>query len=287
MFFSMEGSAQKSYIDKDLQSYIKRVIIESIRPYGDDISETSAIVMKSTGEVVVDVGLGYHKGKYETIATLNSEGIYCGIYKAVEYAFKRDISSYADALYKTGIFFNTTDDGLHANEIWRPCEIMGRRSPISMFQQVAWCSGVLLNQGKIVLRFSDLDSPEPVCTVKSSKSAIEELRKAIVLAVDSGSARLLRTPGLSVGAMLNVSEPDYIQCHTVTGFICLQGMDGTSGFTIGLYFRKHGSAGRELVATILRQVIDYMATHDYMNNDHVTANCDSMRPKYHAAEKGR
>lgn len=344
LILGCEVKAQTSFIDTKLNDYCRATLEKTVEEWNGEINEAAVCVMKSSGELIVDIGLGYQKGKFKTIPTLNSEGIPCGItrgvqflalmqelrpdfvididggkyfdslsncyiidencnytnitlsksvdvsnvaiYKAVEHAYKRDINSYAGALFKTGIFFNTTDDGLHANEMWRPCEIMGMGSPFSMFQQVAWCSGVLLNQGRIVLRFSDSDSPEPVCTVKSSKRAIEELRKAMVLAVDSGSARLLRTPGLSVGALLNVSEPDVVQCHAVTGCICLQGMDGT-GYTIGLYVLKHGPARREMVTNILRKVIDYMVTEGYMINANNTVNIDSMRPKYHAAEKGR
>lgn len=336
--------AQTSFIDTNLNDFCRATLERTMKEYDGEICEAAACGLKSDGQLIVNIGLGYQKGRFKTIPTLNSKGIPCGItrgvqflalmqelrpdfvidvdggqhfdslsncyifdencnytnitlsksvdvsnvaiYKAVEYAYKRDINSYAGALFKTGIFFNTTDGGLHANEMWRPCEIMGMRSPISMFQQVAWCSGVLLNQGRILLRFSDSDSPEPVCKVKSSKRAIEELRKAMVLAVDSGSAYLLRTPGLSVGALLNVSEPDVVQCHAVTGFICLQGMNGT-GYTIGFYVLKHGQARREMVTSILRKVIDYMVTHGYMINANVTVNVDSMRPRYHAAEKGR
>lgn len=348
MMLSLVAHAQ-SYVDQELQQLIKKTILETIKPYGNDVSEASCVIMRSTGEVLADVGLGVYPKSVKEIPTLNSEAIssgvtrpvlylalmdgnfppdyvintgfgeFCdsssnciirdmnyayggwgeitiqkacdvsqvGIYMGIEIAYGKDMHTYGEALRKTGIMFTDDVYQSYSDSVWLPCEIMGAHSPFSMYQQTAWISGAVLNQGKIVLRFSDSDSPDPVCTVKSNMLALKELREAIVQAVESGSACLLRTSGLSVGAVLNVSEPDVMQCHNVTGFICLPGMDGTSGYTIGLYIRKHGSADREMIVTILRQFIDYMVAHDYIINGHVTANDDSMRPKYHVAEKGR
>lgn len=188
-----------------------------------------------------------------------------GVYKALLATYKKSMRAYGAAMWRSGIFF-TTDTAavsVDSDTPWKPYELMGGHSKYTMLQQVAWLSGVVLNQGRIVCRFRDTDPVEPICTALSSKKALGALRKALVLAVDSGSAQALKTSGVEIGAVLNISEPDAIQFRTATGFACLP-MNNTGGYTIGVYVRKHETAGRKMVATILRQIIDFLAEEGYV-----------------------
>lgn len=342
---SLVAQAQ-SYVDQELQQFVKRTIIETIKPYGNDVSEASCVIMRSSGEVLADVGLGLYRKTVKDIPTLNSESIspgitrpvlylalmdgnlppdyvintgsgeFCdsatnciirdmnytrggwgeitvqkacdvsevGIYKAVEIAFGKDMNTYGAAMRKTGIIFNTTDDGylIDSDSNWLPCEIMGAHSPFSMYQQTAWISGVMLNQGKIVLRLTNSDPPEPVCTVKSSKRALDALRAAMITTVESGTARLLQSPGVSVGAVLNVSQPDGINCRSLTGFMTLDGI-ATGGYAIGIYVKKYDiPAGRLLPTTILKKIIDHLVARGYAVAN--SKNTSEFR-KYHPAER--
>jgi hypothetical protein len=346
---SLVAQAQ-SYVDQELQQFVKRTIIETIKPYGNDVSEASCVIMRSSGEVLADVGLGLYRKTVKDIPTLNSESIspgitrpvlylalmdgnlppdyvintgsgeFCdsatnciirdmnytrggwgkitvqkavdvstiGVYKAVENVFKRNMSTLGRALIKTGITFNTEDDEPHANSLWLPCDIMGAHSPFSMYQQTAWISGVMLNQGKIVLRLTNSDSPEPVCTVKSSKAALDALRQAMIMTVQSGSGRILNTPGYSVGAALNVSERDALNCKSLTGFATISYGAG-AGLCVGVYVRKHDApAGRKLPLSIVKAITDFVIQNNYLDkNTPETVTAASRRVKLHPAEKGR
>lgn len=324
---SLTAQAQ-SYIDHELNKFVRRTITESVKPYGADISEASCIIMGADGKVIADVGLGFNRKKVNDIPTLNSESIssgitrpvlylalmdgnlppdyvintgsgeFCdsttnciirdmnytrggwgkitvqkavdvstiGVYKAVENVFKRNMSTLGRALIKTGITFNTEDDEPHANSLWLPCDIMGAHSPYTMYEQLMWLSGTILNNGKIVLRLSPEDSSDPVCEVKSSKRAIDRLREAMIMTVETGTGRLLKTSGVTVAAALNVSEPDLINCRTLTGFLTLSSdCQAAGGYCIGVYVKKHDlPAGRKLPALILKQIVDYMISKSYV-----------------------
>lgn len=246
LMFFYTGIQAQSYIDQELQQFVRRTIIESVKPYGNDVPESSCVIMSADGKVIADVGLGFNRKKVKDIPTLNSEpiapgivrlvlylslmdenlqpeyvvntgsGEYCdsstdcvlrdinysregwgeitvqkgvdvsdiAIYMGVEKVFKRNTSSYGRALIKTGITFNTEDNEPHANSLWLPCDIMGAHSPYTMYEQLMWLSGTILNNGKIVLRLSPEDSSDPVCEVKSSKRAIDRLREAMIMTVE-------------------------------------------------------------------------------------------------------
>ena len=324
---SLAAQAQ-SYIDQELQQFVRRTIIESVKPYGNDVPESSCVIMSSDGKVIADVGLGFNRKKVKDIPTLNSEpiapgivrlvlylslmdenlqpdyvintgsGEYCdsstncilrdmsysrggwqdvtiqkavdvsniGVYKAVEKVFNRNMSSYGRALIKTGITFNTEDSEPHANSLWLPCDIMGAHSPYSMYQQLMWLSGTILNNGKIILRLSPEDSSDPICEVKSSPTAIDKLREAMIMTVETGTGRLLKTYGVTVAAALNVSEPDLINCRTLTGFLTLSSdCQAAGGYCIGVYVKKYDlPAGRILPTQILKKIVDHLVEKGYV-----------------------
>jgi hypothetical protein len=317
-----------SFVDEKLQKFVRNTIIEAVKPYGNDVPEASCVIMRPSGEVLVDVGLGFNRKKVKDIPSLNSESVapgivrlvlylslmdenlqpdyvintgsgeYCdsstncvirdmsysrggwqdvtiqkavdvsniGVYKAVEKVFKRNMGTYGRSLIRTGITFNTEDNEPHANSLWLPCDIMGAHSPYTMYQQLMWLSGTILNNGKIVLRLSPEDSSDPVCEVKSSKRAIDRLREAMIMTVETGTGRLLKTSGVTVAAALNVSEPDLINCRTLTGFLTLSSdCQAAGGYCIGVYVKKHDlPAGRKLPALILKQIVDYMISKGYV-----------------------
>jgi len=214
-----------------------------------------------------------------------------GVYKAVENVFKRNMSTLGRALIKTGITFNTEDDEPHANSLWLPCDIMGAHSPYTMYQQLMWLSGTILNNGKIVLRLSPEDSSDPICEVKSSPTAIDRLREAMIMTVQTGTGRLLKTSGVTVAAALNVSEPNSINCRSLTGFATLSSdCQAAGGYCIGIYIKKNDlPAGRLLPAQILKKIVDHLVEKGYVDvSSSVTSEISSTHHvKYHPAEKGR
>lgn len=352
MFF-YTGIQAQSYIDLELQQFVRRTIIESVKHYGNDVPEASCVIMSGDGKVIADVGLGFNRKKVKDIPTLNSESIssgitrpvlylalmdgnlppdyvintgsgeFCdsttnciirdmnytrggwgkitvqkavdvstiGVYKAVENVFKRNMSTLGRALIKTGITFNTEDDEPHANSLWLPCDIMGAHSPYTMYQQLMWLSGTILNNGKIVLRLSPEDSSDPICEVKSSPTAIDRLREAMIMTVQTGTGRLLKTSGVTVAAALNVSEPNSINCRSLTGFATLSSdCQAAGGYCIGIYIKKNDlPAGRLLPAQILKKIVDHLVEKGYVDvSSSVTSEISSTHHvKYHPAEKGR
>lgn len=210
-----------------------------------------------------------------------------GIIKAAEIAFNKNMGRYGVALKKTGIFFENYDEETNNDlEIdswgyWSPCDIIGYRSPFSLYQQTAWIN-MVANQGKLVMRFNENDPKAPICEVKN-KVGIDSLASAMFETVEYGTGIKMRSKYIRVAGLVNVSPADAINCRGcfAAAFFPYQ----CPRFTIGLYVNKHDKpAGRIIASRIVGHIIDFMVKH-YLNLQKVDEPLSVAPPKYHPAER--
>ena len=184
-----------------------------------------------------------------------------GIYKAVETAFKRNIGQYGAAMRKTGIFFENYDDETDTYQdtdswgYWSPCDIIGYRSPFSLYQQTAWVN-MVANQGKLLMRFNENDSTAPICEVKN-KAGLDSLASAMFDTVEYGTGLKMKSSYIRVAGIVNVSPPDVINCRGcfAAAFFPYE----KPRYTIGVFVNKHDKpAGRIIASKIAGNIIEYM-----------------------------
>ena len=184
-----------------------------------------------------------------------------GIYKAIETAFKRNTGQYGAAVRKTGAFFENFDAGSDIFEetdswgFWSPCDIIGYRSPFSLYQQTAWVN-MVANQGKLLMRFNENDSTTPICEVKN-KAGLDSLASAMFETVEHGTGLKMKSSHTSVAGIVNVSPPDVINCRGcfAAAFFPYE----KPRYTIGVFVNKHDKpAGRNIASKIAGNIIEYM-----------------------------
>ena len=194
-----------------------------------------------------------------------------GIYKAVETAFKRNIGQYGAAMRKTGIFFENYDDETDTYQdtdswgYWSPCDIIGYRSPFSLYQQTAWVN-MVANQGKLLMRFNENDSTTPICEVKN-KAGLDSLASAMFEAVEYGTGIKMKSSYIRIAGIVNVSPPDVINCRGC--FAAAFFPYDNPRYTIGVFVNKHDRpAGRNIASKIAGNIIEYMKKQ-YLHLRHV------------------
>lgn len=184
-----------------------------------------------------------------------------GIIKAVEYAFNRDMGQYSSALRKTGIVFEDYDGENSSYQetgswrYWSPCDIIGYRSPFSLFQQTAWVN-MVANGGKLLCRLNKKDSTTPICEVKN-KAGFDSLASAMFETVEHGTGQEMRSNYVYVAGLTNVSPADGLDCRGcfAAAFFPYENPQ----YTIGVFVNKHDlPAGRNIPSGIAGKIIDYM-----------------------------
>ncbi len=91
LFLNVGIKAQSSFIDYNLQEYARKTLVAGIKEWGDDISQAGLCIMKSSGEVIVDINIGKFRGKVKDIPGGNGEGLPCAISRAVLYLSLMDV----------------------------------------------------------------------------------------------------------------------------------------------------------------------------------------------------
>lgn len=207
-----------------------------------------------------------------------------GMVKACDVAFSMNSIRFERALKKTGIMFENyaeSDDEYYderdSSQVWSPCDIIGYRSPYSLYQMTAWLNGSV-NGGKIMLRVTENDSREPICEIKSV--GLSDLKSAMNKAVSEGLGKKMQSKYTTVGGISNVSPRD-----AQGGYLCTAiGYFPTVNpkYTVACLIRKQSlPVGRLLPTVVIGKIIDYMAENHYLDNK-----CDlSFETKYHRAEK--
>ena len=223
-----------------------------------------------TGCVIED--LSHKRGGYGTLTLKRALDLSdVGIYKAVETAFKRDMGQYGAAVRKTGIFFENYDNESDVYEetdswsFWSPCDIIGYRSPFSLYQQTAWVN-MVANHGKILMRFNENDSNNPICEVKN-KAGLDSLASAMFETVEYGTGLKMKSSYIRVAGIVNVSPPDVINCRGcfAAAFFPYE----KPRYTIGVFVNKHDKpAGRNIASKISGNIIEYMIKQ-YLHLRHV------------------
>ena len=223
-----------------------------------------------TGCVIED--LSHKRGGFGTLTLKRAVDISdVGIYKAVETAFKRNMGLYGAAMRRTGIFFENYDneaDNYQESDswgYWSPCDIIGYRSPFSLYQQTAWVN-MVANQGNLLMRFNEDDSTTPICEVKN-KAGLDSLASAMFETVEYGTGLKMRSLSIRVAGIVNVSPPDVINCRGC--FAAAFFPYDNPRYTLGVYVNKHDRpAGRNIASKIAGNIIEYMI-RQYLNLRHV------------------
>ena len=213
-----------------------------------------------TGCVIED--LSHKRGGFGTLTLKRALDLSdVGIYKAVETAFKKNMGKYGAAVRKTGVFFENNDNGSDAYEesdswsFWSPCDIIGYRSPFSLYQQTAWVN-MVANHGKILMRFNENDSNIPICEVKNN-AGLDSLASAMFDTVEYGTGLKMKSSYIRVAGIVNVSPPDVINCRGcfAAAFFPYE----KPRYTIGVFVNKHDKpAGRIIASKIAGNIIEYM-----------------------------
>lgn len=214
-----------------------------------------------------------------------------GIYKAVETVFNRNMGQYGAAMRKTGVFFEYYDDeaddyqDMNSWNYCSPYDIIGYRSPFSLFQQTAWVN-MVANQGKLLMRFNENDSTAPICEVKN-KAGVDSLASAMFETVEYGTGIKMKSKCIHVAGIVNVSPPDVINCRGcfAAAFFPYE----KPHYTIGVFVNKHDKpAGRNIASKIAGNIIEYMIKQ-YLYLHHVDEAflVEKYPNGYHPAEKGR
>lgn len=213
-----------------------------------------------TGCVIED--LSHKRGGFGTLTLKKALDLSdVGIYKSAETAFKRNMGQYGAAVRNTGIIFDNYDDEAdNYQEIdswgyWSPCDIIGYRSPFSLYQQTAWVN-MVANQGKILMRFNENDSNIPLCEVKN-KAGLDSLASAMFEAVEYGTGLKMKSSYIRVAGIVNVSPPDVINCRGC--FAAAFFPYDNPRYTLGVFVNKHDRpAGRNIASKIAGRIIDFM-----------------------------
>lgn len=258
----------------------------------DYLVETGDGVYKDsiTGCVIED--LSHKRGGVGTLTLKRALDLSdVGIYKATETAFKRNMGQYGAAVRKTGVFFENCDDESDLYEemdswgFWSPCDIIGYRSPFSLYQQTAFVN-MVANQGKLMMRFNENDSKIPIYEVKN-KVGLDSLASAMFETVEYGTGLKMKSPYIRVAGLVNVSPPDVINCRGcfAAAFFPYQ----APRYTIGVFVNKHDKpAGRNIASKIAGSIIEYMIKQ-YLHLRHIDEAflIEKNSHKFHPAEKGR
>lgn len=223
-----------------------------------------------TGCVIED--LSHKRGGFGTLTLKRSLDLSdVGIYKAVETAFKRNMGKYGAAVRRTGIFFENYDgeaDNYQESDswgYWSPCDIIGYKSPFSLYQQTAWVN-MVANQGKLLMRFNENDSTTPICEVKNN-AGLDSLASAMFETVEYGTGLKMKSSYIRVAGIVNVSPPDAINCRGcfAAAFFPYE----KPRYTIGVFVNKHDKpAGRNIASKIAGNIIEYMKKQ-YLHLRHV------------------
>lgn len=196
-----------------------------------------------------------------------------GMIRGVEYCFQKDMKRYRRSMIKTGILLQDEDeemvfDNEKPDNMWSPCEIIGRRqSSHSLMQDAVWMNAVM-NDGNMILREGETDSKEPFYKIKS-QSAVDSLKLCLQQIVDSGTGRRMKVNGHQVLGFTNAIQ--------LSRTICVSFAAGAlpGRYTVCCYIRKQKlPAGRGLPAEIVSNVLNYLARKEISNTY-----------KYHPAEK--
>lgn len=258
----------------------------------DFLVETGDGILKDsiTGCVIED--LSHKRGGFGTLTLKRALDLSdVGIYKAVETAFNRNMGQYGAAVRETGVFFENLDDEADSYQetdswdYWTPCDIIGYRSPFSLYQQTAWVN-MVANQGKLLMRFNENDSTSPICEVKN-KAGLDSLASAMFETVEYGTGIKMKSKYIRVAGIVNVSPPDVINCRGC--FAAAFFPYDNPRYTIGVFVNKHNRpAGRNIASKIAGSIIEYMIKQ-YLHLRHVDEVLfDEKNPhRYHPAEKGR
>lgn len=292
------------FIDSDLQAYSRTVMESTMKEWDEDINEAGVCVVKSSGEVLADVGIGYHKGKFKTIPGLNRESIPCGItrlvlfdamldvlspdfeveygdgrlplkrcvesdsttIKALEISFKEDMGRFGSAVRKTGIFFENVSEDYNVES---DKDQLWNPCAILYHNPFSLYQQVAWINGRVanhgkILLRFDTSSPVEPICV-IKKHGENELWDAMLLSVKEGTGRVLDSPYAAVGGHLNVSPRDGLNCRALTAFACFGIKGEAPAFTIGVYINKHAQPAEGcLPASIVKDIINFMAKHGYL-----------------------
>lgn len=215
-----------------------------------------------TGCVIKD--MNYDKGGYGTLTlkkALDFSDV--GIIKAAEVAFNKNTSRLGRALMKTGVFFESIDDEDEAEDYqeseysqpWRPCEIIGYKSPYSSLQQCAWVN-MVANGGKLMLRLDENDSKDPICEVNIA--GLNSLKAAMLEVVENGTGKMMKSSYMNVAGIANVSPVDGMNCRSCFAAAFFPAEDPQ--YTVCCFVNKHGlPAGRIIPTKITGNIIDFMS----------------------------
>ena len=230
-----------------------------------------------TGCTIID-----HNYKWGGYTTLNLEMCMdrssVGMVKACEVAFSRNAIRYERALKKTGIMFENyseSDDEYYdecdSSQVWSPCDIIGYRSSLSLYQMTAWLNATV-NGGKVMLRVNKNDSKEAICEIKSV--GLSDLKSAMNKAVAEGLGKKMQSKYTTVGGVSYVSPRDEqgSLCTAIGYFPTVN-----PKYTVGcLISKKSLPAGRLLPTETVGKIINYLVENHYLDN---------VETKYHRAEK--
>lgn len=228
------------------------------------------------------------KGGYGRLSLSKCVGLSdVGVIKSVQAAFNRDMALFAKSLMRTGIFFtNEYDDYAESykEHMWSSCDII-YNNPYTTLQQLAWVNAIS-NQGKIMLRTDDTSSATPVFEIEN-KRGLQALREAMRLTVIEGLGKEMNSPYTSVYGHVYACPRDIINCYPLFAYGCFPFKEGTPSYSIAVYLLKHDKpAGVRLPAKVVREIIDYMSTHGYIEKGTSETVTTSSKPlKYHPAER--
>ena len=238
-------------------------IIDKLGP--DFIVETGdgLYVDSISGCTITD--MSYNHGGYGALTLKKAFDLSdVGIIKAVEYAFNRDMGQYGSALRKTGISFEDYDGEKNSYQktdswrYWSTCDIIGYRSPFSLYQQTAWVN-MVANGGKLLCRLNKADSTTLICEVKN-KAGFDSLASAMFETVEHGTGLKMQSNYVHVAGLTNVSPVDGLDCRGcfAAAFFPYENPQ----YTIGIFVNKHDlPAGRKIPSEIAGKIIDYMVEH--------------------------
>ena len=93
LILGCEVQAQTSFIDTKLNDYCRATLEKTLEQWDGEINEACVCVMRSSGELLADAGVGYYKGKCKRIHGLSTEAIPCGISRLVLFQAMMDVLS--------------------------------------------------------------------------------------------------------------------------------------------------------------------------------------------------
>jgi len=238
-----------------------------------------AIVPQIPSSQVIDAGNGYYvdkegavildenwtRGGYHCLDILHAQDrSSVAMIKAAEQCFNRNMSLLCQAINRTGIMFGAR---AYADEdsYWNGQEIMGSKTHMTLLEIVAYVHAIAKPDGKIVLRLNEHDTCEPIDSI-SNKTGLEELRKAMRLAVTEGLCLNLKSNYTNVAGLTHRTiTPDAGMNYNL--FAAAYWPFENPRFTIAVNVTKkgHPTGGRAFPSRIAQLIIDRITHQEILS----------------------